>query len=320
MSAETLESSAAPAIGPRDIADTGVFVSPIGLDGSVFGWAAGMDDTALMLDAYAAGGGNFICTADHYSGGRSEIMIGSWLRTLPDRDSVVLSTRVGKHPDAEGLSKRSILRAVENSLTRLGTDYIDFLAFDGDDSDTPIDESLETVDRLIREGKVRFLAESGFSADRILEVGVLAAEAAYPDFRALFAEYNLMDRHDYESELAPLASLKGRAGLAQLPLAAGYLTAQFRTRDQVPHSVLYEGSTRHIGRRGSRILDSLETVAKELDETPARVALAWLLVKPGIAAAILRAKDPAQVAHALGAADVRLARHHVSALDKASAY
>jgi aryl-alcohol dehydrogenase-like predicted oxidoreductase len=320
MSAETLHDSAAPAIGPRDIAGTGVLVTPIAVDGSAFGWATGMDDTARVLDAYAAGGGNFISTADHYAGGRSEVMIGSWLRTVSDRGSVVVSTKVGRHPDAAGLSKRSILRAVENSLTRLGTDYIDFLAFDGEDPATPIDESLETVDRLIREGKVRFLAASAFSAARILEVGDLSAQAAYPDFRAIFAEYNLMDRSHYETELQSIASLKGRAALARLPLADGYLTGQFRTRDDVPHSVLFEGATRHIGRRGSRILDTLESIAKDLGQTPSRVALAWVLLKPGIAAAVVRVKDAEQLEHTLGAVDVRLARHHVTELDKVSAY
>src|SRR5665213_2595015 len=133
MDATALGESTGPAIGPRDIGGTGVIVSPIGIDGAVFGWAAGIEETAVLLDTFAAAGGNLVSTADHYAGGRSEVMIGAWMRTVSDRSSVILETRVGKHPDAAGLSKRKILRAVENSLTRLGTDYVDFLSFDGED-------------------------------------------------------------------------------------------------------------------------------------------------------------------------------------------
>jgi aryl-alcohol dehydrogenase-like predicted oxidoreductase len=318
MSASTLDESAPPAIGPRAIDETGVVVSPIALDGGVFGWSSGVGETSRVLDLFHASGGNLISTSDHYAGGRSEIMIGSWLRTLDDRSSVIIATKIGKHPDAFGLGQRTILRAVESSLERLGTDHIDFLSLDGDDSTSPIDEALEAVDRLIREGKVRFLAASGFSATRIEEVERLAAESQYPHFRALFMEYNLMERQHYETELQPFAVRLGRGGLARLPLAGGYLSGRFRSRDDVPQNVMFESTVRHIGRRGSHILDALGKVAKELDSTPSRVALAWVLVKPGIAAAVLRAKDAAQLEHALGAPELRLTRHHVSQLDKAS--
>lgn len=319
MDTRPVEQGVSPAIGPREIDGTGIIVSPIGLDGATFGWAAGIDETARVLDTYSAGGGNLVSTADHYAGGRSEVMIGAWLRTVPDRGKVILETRVGRHPDAAGLSKRSMLRAVENSLTRLGTDYVDFLSFDGEDAAVPIEESLETGFRLISEGKVRFLSASRFSAASIRRVDEIAQESGGPSFRAILIEYNLMQRTAYERDFQPLATALGRGALARLPLASGYLTGQFRSRDDFPNSVMFDDATRFIGRRGDRVLDALRTVAKELDETLTRVALAWVLLKPGIAAAVLRAKDAEQVDEAFGATLVRLERHQMTILDKASA-
>jgi aryl-alcohol dehydrogenase-like predicted oxidoreductase len=320
MSVQTLDDSAAPAIGSRHIDDTGVVVSPIALDGSIFGWASGAGDTATLLDQFRHSGGNLVVTADRYAGGRSEIMIGAWLRTLDDRSSVVIATEIGGHPDAAGLGRHSILRAVESSLERLGTDYIDFLSFDGDHPETPIDETLEAVDRLIREGKVRFLAASGFTAARIEEIGALADRSHYPRFRAVLAKYSLMERKEYETELQPVAARLGRGGLARQPLANGYLTGRFRSRDDVPHNVMYTDAVEHIGRRGTRVLEALDRVAKDLGSTPTRVALAWVLIKPGIAAALLRARDAEQLADALLAVDLHLTRQHVAQLDKASAH
>jgi aryl-alcohol dehydrogenase-like predicted oxidoreductase len=314
-----IEASTNPDIGRRDVGSTGVMVCPIALDGAPFGWVAGIDESSRILDVYAAGGGNFVSTADHYAGGRSEIMIGSWLRTVADRGSVVLETRIGQHPDAPGLGKRSMLRAVENSLTRLGTDYLDFLSFDGEDPLTPIEESLETGFRLIREGKVRFLSATRFSADSLRAVAEMAEESGGPAFRAILIEYNLMERTEYEREYQPIATSMGRGALARLPLAHGYLAGEFRTRDEIPSSILFDGAGRHIGRHGERVLEALASVARDLDETPARIALAWVLVKPGIAAAILRAKNAERLVHELGATRVQLERHHVAELDRASA-
>ena len=309
----------APAAVPRALGDTGVIVSPVGLDGAVFGWAAGVADSARSLEVYVESGGNFISTADHYAGGRSEIMIGSWLRGVRDRSSLVIETRVGKHPDAAGLSKRSMLRAVENSLTRLGTDYVDFLSFDGEDAETPIEESLETGQRLISEGKVRFLSAFRIGADGIREVQRRSEETGGPRFRALLVEYNLMERERYETEIQPLAVETGRGALARLPLAQGYLSGNLRAGDDASHGVMFDDAARHVGRRGDRILAALATVAKELGETSTTVALAWVLVKPGIASAILRAGDADDLSLALRAVNVRLARHHVALLDRVSA-
>lgn len=315
----TTPDDAAPALRtPRDLGGTGILVQPVALDASAFGWASGIDATERVLDVFAEAGGNLISTADQYAGGRSEIMIGTWLRAH-DRGSVVLSTMVGKHPDASGLSARSILRAVESSLERLGTDYIDILGFDGDEAARPIDDALEAADRLIREGKIRQLAAYGFSASRVDEVAIRSSEAGYPDFGGLFVDYNLMQRRAYERDLQPIAIRRGRMAVACLPLANGYLTGRFRTRDHVPDGVLYEGAKQHVGRHGSRVLDALDSVAIQAGTTPACVALAWVLVKPGIAAAVVRVRNEDDLAGYLGAADVSLTRQQLAMLDRVSA-
>ena len=319
MDSGTLEENAVPGVGRRDLAGTGVIVTPIGIDGATFGWAAGIDDTTRALDVYAECGGNLISTADHYAGGRSEIMIGSWLRATGARANIVLETRVGRHPDAAGLGKFSLLRAVENSLTRLGTDYLDFLSFDGEDAQTPLEESLETAHRLITEGKVRFLAASGFRASTVREASRMADESGGPRFRAVLAEYNLMEREFYELEVEATAVELGRAALVRFPLANGYLTGQFRTKDAEPGSIMFDNAVLHAGRRGDRVLAALDTVANEVGATPAQVALAWVLVKPGVAAAVLRAKDADQIVEAFSALSVQLSRHHVALLDRVSA-
>jgi aryl-alcohol dehydrogenase-like predicted oxidoreductase len=319
MSTPTLDASPSPNLGQRGIDDTGVSVHPIALDGSVFGWASGIDDTVGVLDLFHSSGGNLISTADHYAGGRSEIMIGSWIRTLTDRSSVVLATKVGRHPDAAGLSSRSILRAVESSLERLNTDYIDFLSFDGDHPETPIDEALEAVDRLIREGKVRFLSASGFSAARIEEVASLASQAGYPSFRALVVEYSLMDRAHYETELQAVAMRLGRSAVARMPLASGFLSDQFHKKGSLPDGIMFDAAMQYVGRRGTRVLEALDTVAGELGTTLSRVALAWVLLKPGIVAAAVRVKGAEQLAELLGAEALRLTRQQAALLDKVSA-
>jgi len=315
----TTPDDAAPALrAPRDLGGTGILVQPVALDASAFGWASGIDATERVLDVFAEAGGNLVSTADQNAGGRSEIMIGAWLR-VHDRGSIVLSTMVGKHPDAPGLSARSILRAVESSLERLGTDYIDILGFDGDEAGRQVDDALEAADRLIREGKIRQLAAYGFSASRVDEVALRSSQAGYPDFRGLFVDYNLMQRKAYERDLQAIATRQGRMAIACLPLANGYLTGRFRTRDHVPDGVLYEGAMQHIGRHGSRVLDALDSVAKEAGTTVACVAIAWVLVKPGIAAAVVRVRHAEDLADYLRAADLRLTRQQVGLLDRVSA-
>jgi aryl-alcohol dehydrogenase-like predicted oxidoreductase len=308
-----------PVLTPRALSTTGVTVFPIALDGSVFGWAAGIEQTLQVLDAFVEGGGRLISTADHYAGGRSEVMIGTWLARRGVRDQVLLATKIGRHPDNPGLGPRNHTNAVEACLERFGTDHIDVLSFDGDHPETPVDETLEAVDALVRAGKVRFLGETGYTIGRLREIHSIASTAAYPVFQVALSEYNLLTRAFVEQELGPLARDLGMSILARLPLADGYLTGDYRTRDKLPDSVMFAGAFRHIGRKGNRVLTALDQVAVEQERALATIAIAWVLAKPGVTAAAVRARGADQLRELLAATEVQLTRHQMAALDAASA-
>lgn len=302
----------------RPLGGTGLVSHPLALDGSIFGWASGPDETAEVLDAFSAAGGSLVSTADHYAGGRSEEMLGAWMRERGRRDDMIVATKVGRHPDAAGLSPAAIRRGVEASLRRLGTDRIDFLAFDGDHPETPIEDSLEAVDRLRAEGKVRFLSVVGFEPERILELADTAARLGLPGPSGLLTEYNLLNRSVFERELAPAAERAGLVVFARLPLASGYLAGMLRSRDQVPTSVMYAAAREHIGARGDRILAAVERVAGELGTSLAAVSLAWLLAKPGAVLPVVRAASAGEVEAQFGAVGVTLSRQQLALLDRAS--
>jgi aryl-alcohol dehydrogenase-like predicted oxidoreductase len=307
-----------PILTPRELAHTGIQLFPVGIDGSVFGWAAGIDHTIEVLDTFVDAGGQLVSTADHYAGGRSEVMIGTWLTRRGIRDRLLLATKVGRHPDNPGLSARSLVNAVEASLERLCTDHIDLLSFDGDHPETPVDETLEAADALVRAGKIRFLGETGYTPERLKEIHGIASTAAYPVFSAVLNEYNLLERKFVEQELAPVAKSLGMSLLARLPLADGYLTGNFRSRDSLPDSVMFASAFRHIGRKGNRVLSALEVVAQEHECSLGTVAMAWLLGRPEVTAGLARARDSDQLLEILAATQVQLTRHQVGTLDSAS--
>jgi aryl-alcohol dehydrogenase-like predicted oxidoreductase len=302
----------------RPLGGTGLVSHPLALDGSIFGWASGPDETSEALDAFAAAGGRLVATADHYAGGRSEVMLGAWMRDRGCRDDMIVATKVGRHPDAAGLSPAAIRRGVEASLRRLGTDRIDFLAFDGDHPDTPFADSLGAIEQLRTEGKVRFLSIAGFESDRILELVVTAGRLNLPSPSALLTEYNLLNRAGFERDLAPVAAQAGLVVFARLPLASGYLAGMLRSRDQVPTSVMYAAAREHIGGRGERILAAVERVARELDTSLAAVSLAWLMAKPGGVVPVIRAASAEHVEAQLPAVGLRLSRQQMTLLDRAS--
>lgn len=311
-------SGLAPSPVSRTIGSTGIGVFPCAVDGSIFGWAAGNEATIEVLDEFEAAGGTLISTADHYAGGRSEIMIGAWIRRHTHRERVVLATKVGRHPDAPGLSAASITRAVHASLDRLRTEYLDLLSFDGDHPETPLEESLTAVAELIAAGKVRSLSVSDFSGKRLLEARQIAEELALPKVGAVFAEYNLMERERYERDVAPVVHGQGLGVLARLPLASGYLRGDFRKRDDLPSSPMFAGAMRYVGRRGNKVLNALDQVAAEQGHNVGRIAIAWLLSKPNVAATVIRVKDGPALLDLLPAVDVVLSRHQIGTLERAS--
>lgn len=301
----------------RIIGDTDLAVHPIGLDGSIFGWAAGAEDTAEVLDLYSSGGGNFVSTADHYAGGRSEVMIGTWLRSRGLRDQMVVATKVGRHPDNPGLHPSSLRAAVDASLERLGVDYIDLVSFDGESADVPIDDSLGAMAELIEAGKVRAIGASGFGK-KALAACSDAAQRGLPEINAFLAEYSLLARDDYEKHVKEYAVRHGRSGLARLPLASGFLTGEFREKEDFPTEGMFMQAASYAGRKASKVLAVLDEIAAELEQTPGRVAAAWVTCRPGIASAIARARSKEQVADFLQASLLDLPRECVARLDRVS--
>ncbi|MFD3449140.1 aldo/keto reductase [Microbacteriaceae bacterium 4G12] len=297
---------------------TGLVSYPLALDGSIFGWASGPEETSAVLDAFRAAGGRLVATADHYAGGRSEVMLGTWMRERGCRDDMIVATKVGRHPDAAGLSPSAISHGVEASLRRLGTDRIDFLAFDGDHPGTPFEDSLGAVERLRVAGKVRFLSVAGFEADRIVELAATAERLGLPAPSGLLTEYNLVHRSGYENGLAAVAERVGLAVFARLPLASGYLAGVLRSRDQVPTSVMFAAAREHIGARGERILAAVERVAVEVGAPLAAVSLAWLLAKRGGVIPVVRAAAADHIEEQIKAVGLTLSREQMALLDRVS--
>jgi aryl-alcohol dehydrogenase-like predicted oxidoreductase len=304
-------------IAPRRIGESDLAVYPLSLGASVFGWTADGDTSLRILDRFASLGGNFIDTADSYVGGRSEVLIGKWMRERGNRDNVVVATKVGRHHENPGLGSVSIVRAVEASLERLQTDHIDLLYFHDDDLDVPLEDSLATAEWLIESGKVRYLAASNFSADRLIEARILSA-TGLPKFIAVQTQYNLMHRSEFESALRIVASAQGLAVMPYYALANGFLTGKYRSKDDLNADARSIRAAAYVNRRGQRVLAALDRVAAEHESTPASVAIAWLLAKRNVVAPVASASRPEQVDALMVAAGIRLTRAQMLELDRVS--
>jgi aryl-alcohol dehydrogenase-like predicted oxidoreductase len=300
------------------LGDTGIAAHPIALGGSTFGWTLGADAAHAVLDRFAGTGGDLLDTADSYAAGRSETIIGAWLRSRHTRDRMRVMTKVGRHPYHHGLAPVDIRAAVEASLDRLDTDRIDVLFFHGDDPETPLEESLGAVDALITEGKVLAIGASDFSPERLIEARVLAANDL-PRFELLTGRYNLMERRPFEGATELVAHAQGLAVLPYFALANGFLGGQVRRRSEVRRDARGERVARHLGRRGHRVLAALDEIAFAHGAQPATIALAWLLAKPTVAAPVVSATKPDQVEALIAAASVELHRSELVELDRASA-
>ena len=297
---------------------------PLCLGGNVFGWSTDEESSFAVLDAYVEAGGNVIDTADAYAawlgngGGESETVIGAWMRARGTRDDLVIATKVGKTPGLDNLRPETIRTAVEASLRRLGTDRID-LYYAHQDHDDDMAAALETFDSLVREGKVRHLAASNYSAARLTEALDLQAAHGWAPYVALQPEYNLVARTEYESQYADLCVERGLGTLPYFGLARGYLTGKYRTGGEPVDSVRAGGASAYVGAAGERVLDALEPVAAAHGVRPAAVALAWLRTRPAVVAPIASARTPEQLADLLPMATLALAPDEVALLDDASA-
>ena len=311
----------------RKLGASGLEIAPLAFGGNVFGWTADEPTSLRLLDAFVAAGFNFIDTADAYShwvpgnkGGESETIIGSWLRQRGGRDKVILATKVGVEmaPGEQGLSKAYILRAVERSLQRLNTEYIDLYQSHRDDPDTPIDETLEAYAQLIREGKVRAIGASNFTAARLAAAREVSASGGFPRYESLQPWYNLYERDKFEGELADLCRRDGIGVISYFSLASGFLTGKYRTDKDFTGSARGYRTKEMLNERGRRILAALDQVGAELNATPGQVSLAWLLAK-GVTAPIASATSTKQLEELMAGVQLTLTPAQVTALDAASA-
>lgn len=302
----------------RSIPDTTLSVYPLALGCSVFGWTADGDTSMQILDRHADLGGNLVDTADNYAGGRSEVLIGNWLRTRRARENTVIATKAGRNFDHPGLTSRSIIGAVHASLERLQTDYIDLLYFHFDDTAVPLEESLGAVDVLLRSGHVRYIGASNFSADRLMEARVLTANGL-PRFVASQSLYNLVHREPFESAVGVVTGAQGMAVFPHSALAQGFLTGKYRGRADVKKTARGASASAYLNRKSLRTLGVVERVATEHGAEPASIALAWLLARQSVVAPVASASRPDQVAALMAAGRIRLTRGDLVDLDRVSA-
>ena len=312
----------------RKLGNSGLEVAPLALGGNVFGWTADEPTSFRILDAFVAAGCNLIDTADLYSrwvpghrGGESETLLGKWLRRSGNRGKVLIATKVGMEmgPDRKGLSKPYILRAAEDSLRRLQTGYIDLYQSHTDDFGTPMEETLEAYAQLIRQGKVRAIGASNYTAARLRQALEAGTRPGYPSYQCLQPSYNLYDRAEYETELEPLCREKGLGVIPYFPLASGFLTGKYRSEEDLANRPRGEMVKKYLNERGFRILDALDQVAGRYNSAPAAVSLAWLIARPGITAPIASATSLDQLADLIEATKLALDPASIELLDRASA-
>lgn len=312
----------------RRLGNSELEIAPLAFGGNVFGWTVDEQTSFELLDAFTAAGLNLIDTADVYSawahgnrGGESEAIIGRWLKRSGRRADVIIATKVGMEMRGEkGLSKSRIMRSAEESLGRLQTDYIDLYQSHQDDPETPLEETLEAYAELIRQGKVRAVGASNYSAERLSQALLASERNGLPRYESLQPLYNLYDRQAFEAELEPLCAEKNVGVIGYYSLASGFLTGKYRSEDDLGKSARGGGVKKYLNERGFRILDALNEVARQRGATPARVALAWLMARPSVTAPIASATSLAQLDDLIEATRLELDEASLRLLDEASAW
>jgi aryl-alcohol dehydrogenase-like predicted oxidoreductase len=311
----------------RELGRSGVKIPPVMLGGNVFGWTADVATSFKVLDAAVERGLNAIDTADVYSrwlpghaGGESEAVIGVWLKERKNRDKIVIATKVGLDMGngKEGLSRARILQAVDESLIRLQTDYIDLYQAHRDKPATPLAETLGAFTDLIKAGKVRAIGASNYTAPRMAEALAVSKANGLARFEALQPLYNLMERAEYEGALQDLCVAEGVGVINYYALAAGFLSGKYRSVEDA--SGPRGGTVRaYCNEKGFGVLAALDRAAARLGGTPAQVALAWVMTRPGIAAPIASATKVEQLNDLVTAASLKLDAEALADLDSASA-
>ena len=312
----------------RRLGRTEIEIAPMVFGGNVFGWTADEATSCDLLDRFVAAGGNCIDTANVYSawaeghsGGESETVIGSWLKRRGRRDEVVIATKVGmKMGDgSKGLAPDYIRRSLDDSLRRLGTDYVDLYQAHEDDPTVPLEETLGAFAELIEAGKVRAIGASNYEAPRLQEALDASARLGLPRYETLQPHYNLRHRQAFEAAQQPLCRREEIGVIPYFGLARGFLTGKYRSKDDIGQSVRGSGVVDYLDARGRAILEALDAVAAEQRATPAQVALAWLMARPTVAGPIVSATKPAQLEDNLKALGLELTADQTARLDAASA-
>lgn len=309
----------------RPLGTTGLSIAPLVLGGNVFGWTADRDTSFAVLDAFVAGGGTLIDTADIYSafapgnkGGESETLIGEWLSARGNRDRVQIATKVGMAmPDGSGLSADWIARAVDASLRRLQTDHIDLYYAHQDDADTPLDETLAAFDRLVKTGKVCAIAASNYSAARLTQALDISAAHGLTSYGALQPGFNLVDRKGFAPDLQQLCIDRDIGVVPYFSLAAGFLTGKYR-RDTVIEGARQRSVAQYATPAAFDLLDVMDDISADTGLTLAQIALAWLTAQLGITAPIASATSVAQAEELIAGAGATLSDDHLARLTTAS--
>jgi aryl-alcohol dehydrogenase-like predicted oxidoreductase len=316
----------------RRLGRTGMKVSALCLGGNTFGWTTDQKASEAVLDAYLDAGGNFIDTADVYSrwapgnkGGESETALGIWMAARRNRPAVIMATKacgpMGPGPNDAGLSRLHIMQAVEASLTRLQTDYIDLYQAHWDDRDTPLEETLRAFDDLVRQGKVRYIGASNHVAWRLTRALWESDRHGTVRYECLQPKYNLVVRDEYERELEPLCREQNIGVIPYSSLASGFLSGKYHRNGELPATARAAGVQKtYMNERGFAVLAAVEKVAAGVGATPAQVALSWLAHRPGITAPIASATSETQLKELVGGIALTLDAAAIQALDQASAW
>ncbi|MEO9021598.1 MAG: aldo/keto reductase [Ginsengibacter sp.] len=314
----------------RKLGTSGLLISPLTFGGNVFGWTIDEEKSFRLLDTFFAANFNFVDTADGYSrwvpgnhGGESETIIGNWMKKRGNRKKVVISTKVGADmgDDKKGLKANYIKTAVEDSLKRLQTDYIDLYQSHHDDMDTPVSETMTALNELIKEGKVRYIGASNLSAERVKESNDFARKNNLQPYISLQPLYNLYSREKFENEYLKLSADENLAVLPYYSLASGFLTGKYRSDKDMNISKRGHGiHKKYFNERGFKILAAMDKVAAEQKTELSQIAIAWLLHKPFITSAIASATNEEQLNELIHATTIKLTNEQMNELDNISTY
>jgi aryl-alcohol dehydrogenase-like predicted oxidoreductase len=316
-------------IDKRKLGNTDLMVTPVTFGGNVFGWTIDEVTSFEILDGFVEAGFNFIDTADVYSkwapgnkGGESETIIGKWMKARNNRSSIVLATKLGSDmgEGKKGLSKKYVTEAIDASLLRLQTDYVDLYQSHYDDPETPVEETLEAFDQLIKAGKIRWIGASNFSAERLKESLEASKKLSLPKYQTFQPEYNLYNRKKFETEYEQICVDNQLGVINYYALASGFLSGKYRSEADLGKSARGGGMKDYMNDRGFRILKALDEVSEQYNSSPASVALAWLIARPSVTSPIASVTNLNQLQDLTRAASLKLDMEGISILDEASAW